>query len=97
MGRGTLGAAESRTSLGRSSMGTPGGWVAHEAWSLGTRLELDPCEGLAVESPRVGAGLDDQRDDDGDEHHADEFAAVSDGRVRAKHAAGGVAGAHCDT
>src|SRR5258708_37759098 len=87
MGRGTLGAAQSRTSLGRPSMGTPGRRLAHETWSLGARL--------ALEIPRVDAGLHDQRDDDGDEHHADEFAAVSDRRVRPKHAARGATNAQC--
>src|SRR5260221_8567953 len=96
MGRGTLGAAPSRTSLGRASMGTPGRRLAHETWSLGTRLASTEGGASALESPRIDAGLHDQRDDDGDERHADEFAAVSDRRVRPKHAARGAAGAQCN-
>src|SRR5260370_38581852 len=98
MGRGTLGAAQSRTSLGRPSMGPPGRWLAYATWSLGTWLErsqrqppwamsasrndLGPTDyGSAVESPRVGAGLGDQHEDDGDDDHADESAAELDRRL----------------
>src|ERR1700733_6261427 len=89
MGRRPLGGASSRASLGRSSMGPPGRWLAHAARPLGTRL--------TVESPRIGAGLDDQRNEDGDEQHADEFAAVLDRRICSKHAARGVADAEYRT
>src|SRR3981081_2334656 len=109
MGRGSLGTASSRASLGRSSMGPPGRWLAHAARPLGTRLALaspqarasrqprttSASRALMAESPCVGAGLGDQCDDDGDEDHADEFAAVLDRRMRSQHAARGVAGAQC--
>src|SRR5216684_7915691 len=96
MGRGTLGAAPSRASLGRPSMGPPGRWLAHEARSLGARLASLHDERLTVKTPRVGTSLGDQRDDDGEEHRADEFAAVLDRDMGPEHAARGIADAQCD-
>src|SRR3984957_12148733 len=86
MDPGPLGGAESRASLGRPSMGAPGRWLALEAWTLGARL-----------AERVDAGLRDQSDDDGNEHEADESAAVPERRVRPEHAARGIACAQGDT
>src|ERR1700722_1101807 len=83
MGCGPLVAAESRTSLGCPSMGTPRRRLAHEAGALGARL--------AIEAPRIRAGLDDQGDDDCDECHADEFAAVLERGVRPHKSSGGIA------
>src|ERR1035438_3360364 len=99
MGRGSLGSAQSRASLGRPSMGAPGRWLAHEAWTLGTRLALahgaSTAERYRCLSPRVGAGLGDQDDDDGDEDYADELAAVLNCRMGPEHAARGIAGSQC--
>jgi hypothetical protein len=50
-----------------------------------------------MQQPRVGAGFGNERDDDADEYHADEPAAMPDRRVGPEHAPHGIAGSQCQT